>query len=196
MAKRTWTHDIDGPMQIGAVNQKGGNGRPEKGKDTKKKRPQPRHEDAHVSVVRGKRKVKSESPHADKEFHYCKKLGHLKADCRKLKADQAAGKVVFKGKSGPEGSGGTRSLISEPSLGSLTTTTGVGTVSAGHPMFPYFAPAPPSLHPSTVGAATPTGQSSTTRRTYDDTSGNRFICSLACGAGCHGRSWGCGHHSH
>ena len=94
VAKLTWNQEPsvhDDPMVIGAVKGKGKKGK--KGKDGKGK-----------DGTDGKGKSSSSSsktndnPAAGKECHYCKKVGHFKADCRKYKADLAAGKVDNKGK--------------------------------------------------------------------------------------------------
>ena len=60
------------------------------------------HGDAsHVALMEdGKGKKPSQGPSTDSDAkkknmkcHYCKKKGHVKSECRKLKADQAAGTV-------------------------------------------------------------------------------------------------------
>jgi len=91
VAKRTWNQEPsvhDDPMVIGAVKGKGKKGK--KGKDGKGK-------DGKDGKGKSSGKV-NDNPAAGKECHYCKKVGHFKADCRKHKADLAAGKVDSKGK--------------------------------------------------------------------------------------------------
>ena len=56
---------------------------------------------SHVALMGdGKGKKPSQGPSTDSDAkkknmkcHYCKKKGHVKSECRKLKADQAAGTV-------------------------------------------------------------------------------------------------------
>ena len=92
VARRTWV--IDDPMQIGAVRDpkggkkgdaKGGKG----GKGGGKKGPA-----AQVATHPGPSSGgggKGDNPHHGKTCRYCNKMNHIMTDCRKYKADLAAG---------------------------------------------------------------------------------------------------------
>lgn len=105
VAKRTWTFEVDDPMVIGAVSRKGkGKGKNKDGKG--------QTATAAEASVSGKPTDRKDNPAAGKECHYCKKPNHFKSDCRKLKADIAAGKVDAKGRPlHGKGSAGARSLV-------------------------------------------------------------------------------------
>ena len=143
VAKRTWTQDVhDDPMQIGAVKGKGKE--KAKGKSKGKAKDPGSAEDS----LKKKGSGKSGDPAAgkDKECHYCKKKGHFKVDCRKLKAAAAAGKVDPKGKplpgtANPSGSTtGARSVISEGS-GSTMLPLGASATASSAPS------PPPGINP-------------------------------------------------
>ena len=78
------------PMEIGAVPQKG-----KKGDGKGKGKPKGKGDGKPTSSNKGNGKGKGgkpDNPHRDKECRYCKKMGHIKADCRKRMADEKAAK--------------------------------------------------------------------------------------------------------
>ena len=140
VAKRTWTHDLGDPMVIGAVKPKGKDGKGKgRGQDGGKT---PKAAAAAKADAVGKHKDKNkDNPAAGKECHYCKKLNHLKPDCRKLKADIAAGKVDSKGKplaGASSSSAGPRSVTEGPIPNQLALPAPPIPVNAAYPT--YFQP--------------------------------------------------------
>ncbi len=139
MAKRTWAQDAcDDTMVIRARKGK------DKGKDEGRGRSSGKDHD-------GKCKIKDknfsqsmyhcesgERPNADKERYYCKKVGHLKADSRKFKADAASGKVDAKAKA-PAAASGARG-IERPEQSAGRVSARLGAARLGGWQRPTLAP--------------------------------------------------------
>jgi hypothetical protein len=127
VARRTWATELDDPMVIGALKGKGKDGKrkhgAESGPRTNPDRPDKDQrkggKKGHTGFVSPTLKGDGKGD-AGKECFYCKKLGHLKADCRKLAADIASGKVQPKPKTQPHPRPGARSVTSDVS--SLSST--------------------------------------------------------------------------
>jgi len=101
VARRTWNLDpFDDPMQVGALHDKGkGKGKGKKGKD---------------GVPKAKAKTKAKAKGII--CNYCKKSGHKRNECRKLKSDFDKGLVDMYGKPLPNAPQGPKTPVSARSL--------------------------------------------------------------------------------